>query len=84
VLGGIENHLKIVAEAQAETEHQVTVLVCNPGYRTVTEIHNGVTVITKPNDCFNNIAAVSRGTKMAGKQAGRHVIRGQSLPTLPT
>jgi rhamnosyl/mannosyltransferase len=45
VLGGIENHLKIVAEAQAEAGHQVTVLVCNPGYRTVTEKLNGVTVI---------------------------------------
>lgn len=45
VLGGIENHLKILAEAQAAAGNQVTVLVCDPGYRTVTEIRNGVTVI---------------------------------------
>ncbi|MBN1221224.1 MAG: glycosyltransferase [Anaerolineae bacterium] len=45
VLGGIENHLKILAEAQADAGHQVTVLVCNPGFKTQTEILNGVKVI---------------------------------------
>ena len=45
VLGGIENHLRVLAEAQAAAGHHVTVLVCNPGYRSCTEVANGVTVI---------------------------------------
>ena len=45
VLGGIENHIKVLAEAQAAAEYQVTVLVCDPGRRTRTETRNGVKVI---------------------------------------
>jgi glycosyltransferase involved in cell wall biosynthesis len=45
VLGGIENHIKVLAEAQAAAGHQVTVLVCDPGRRTRTETCNGVKVI---------------------------------------
>ncbi len=45
VLGGIENHLKVLAEAQAAVGHQVTVLVCDPGFKTHTETLNGVRVI---------------------------------------
>jgi rhamnosyl/mannosyltransferase len=45
VLGGIENHLKVVAEAQAAAGHQVTALVCNPGRRTLVEKVNGVEII---------------------------------------
>lgn len=45
VLGGIENHIKVLAEAQAADGHQVTVLVCDPGRRTRTETRNGVKVI---------------------------------------
>jgi len=45
VLGGIENHLKVLAEAQAAAGHRVTVLVCDPGLKTQTEILNGVKVI---------------------------------------
>jgi rhamnosyl/mannosyltransferase len=45
VLGGIENHIKVLAEAQAAAGHQVTVLVCEPGRRTRTETRNGVKVI---------------------------------------
>ncbi len=45
VLGGIENYIKTLAEAQVAAGHQVTVLVCDPGKRTRTEIINGVTVI---------------------------------------
>lgn len=45
VLGGIENHIKILAEAQAASGHDVTVLVCDPGYRTRTQIRAGVKVI---------------------------------------
>jgi len=45
VLGGIENHLRSLAEAQAVLGHQVTVLVTNPGMRTVTQEVNGVRVI---------------------------------------
>ncbi len=45
VLGGIENHIRVLAEAQAAAGHQVTVLVCDPGPRTRTETRNGVRVI---------------------------------------
>ena len=45
VLGGIENHLKVVAEVQAKAGHQVTVLVCDPGFRTRIENLNGVQII---------------------------------------
>ncbi|MCX7670990.1 MAG: glycosyltransferase [Anaerolineae bacterium] len=45
VLGGIENHIRVLAEAQAAAGHRVTVLACDPGPRThVTELA-GVRVI---------------------------------------
>ncbi|HHE71663.1 MAG TPA: glycosyltransferase, partial [Chloroflexi bacterium] len=40
VLGGIENYIKVLAEAHAAQGHQVTVLVCAPGPRSeVKELH---------------------------------------------
>ena len=45
VLGGIENHVKVLAEAQAARGHDVTVLVANPERRTVIETANGVRVV---------------------------------------
>jgi rhamnosyl/mannosyltransferase len=45
VLGGIENHIRIVAEAQAARGHDVTVLVSNPQRRTIELALNGVRVI---------------------------------------
>jgi rhamnosyl/mannosyltransferase len=45
VLGGIENHIKVLAEAQAAAGHQVTVLVCNLSLRTRVETLNGVQII---------------------------------------
>ena len=45
ILGGIENHIKVLAEAQVAAGHNVTVLVCDPGLRTCTEALNGVKVI---------------------------------------
>lgn len=45
VLGGIENHIKVLAEAQAAAGHQVTVLVCDPGPRSRIEMAKGVKVI---------------------------------------
>jgi rhamnosyl/mannosyltransferase len=44
VLGGIENHIKILAEAQAADGDQVTVLVCDPGQTSHSETLNGVQV----------------------------------------
>jgi rhamnosyl/mannosyltransferase len=46
ILGGIENHVRLLAEAQAARGHQVTVLVTNPAERrtTITE-ECGVKVI---------------------------------------
>lgn len=45
VLGGIENHVRLLAEAQAALGHDVTVLVTDPGARTSREELNGVRVI---------------------------------------
>ena len=45
VLGGIENHIRILAEAQVTRGHNVTVLVANPAQRTTVETLNGVRVI---------------------------------------
>lgn len=45
VLGGIENHVKVLAEAQAAAGHRVIVLVCDPGLRTRVETLNGVKII---------------------------------------
>lgn len=45
ILGGIENHIKVLAEAQAAAGHRVIVLVCDPGRRTRTEELNGVRII---------------------------------------
>ncbi len=45
VLGGIENHIRVLAEAQASAGHQVTVLACDPGPSTHVDTLNGVQVI---------------------------------------
>ena len=45
VLGGIENHVRVLAEAQARAGHQVIALVCNLGSRTTVEELNGVKVV---------------------------------------
>ena len=45
VLGGIENHIKVLAEAQAAQGHDVTVLVANPQRHTVIENVNGVRLV---------------------------------------
>ncbi|VAW41319.1 hypothetical protein MNBD_CHLOROFLEXI01-3227 [hydrothermal vent metagenome] len=45
VVGGIENHIKDLAEAEAALGHDVTVLVTNPGGQRGREWLNGVQVI---------------------------------------
>ncbi len=45
VLGGIENHIKLLAEAQAARGHRVTVLVTSLLPRTQREHRNGVEII---------------------------------------
>ncbi len=45
VVGGIENHIRVLAEAQAQAGHRVTVLACALGRRTGRETLNGVEVI---------------------------------------
>jgi Glycosyl transferase 4-like domain len=45
VLGGIENHVKVLAEAQAARRHDVTVVAANPERQTTSEMFNGVRVI---------------------------------------
>lgn len=42
VLGGIENHLRVLAEGQAQCGHDVTVLVTNPAALPPHEVLNGV------------------------------------------
>jgi glycosyltransferase involved in cell wall biosynthesis len=44
-LGGIENYIKVLAEAHASAGHQVIVLVCDRGSRTRIEELNGIRVI---------------------------------------
>jgi glycosyltransferase involved in cell wall biosynthesis len=48
VLGGIENHMKELAEAQVAADHQVTVLVTNPGKEVGLAVMNGVRVVRVP------------------------------------
>ncbi|HUE88007.1 MAG TPA: glycosyltransferase [Vicinamibacterales bacterium] len=45
VLGGIENHVRMLAEAQAARGHDVAVLVCARGWRGRRDTSNGVTLI---------------------------------------
>lgn len=45
VVGGIENHIRVLAEAQARRGHEVTVLAANRGWRGATRTMNGVTVV---------------------------------------
>jgi len=45
VLGGIENHIKLLAESQASSGDDVTVLVTGASWRTQVEERNGVTVV---------------------------------------
>lgn len=45
VRGGIENHVKVLAEAQAAAGHDVTVLTCAPGREGLRETLRGVRVL---------------------------------------
>ena len=45
VLGGIENHVGLLAESQARAGHHVTVLVTSRTSHTEREVRNGVTII---------------------------------------
>ncbi len=45
VLGGIENHIRLLAQAQAAQGHRVTVLVTNPGGQPAEEEDGGARVI---------------------------------------
>jgi len=45
VLGGIENHIRLLAEGQAARGHDVTVLVTNRGLHTTTARQGGIRVI---------------------------------------
>ncbi len=45
VLGGIENHIRLLAEGQAARGHDVTVLATDRGLRTTTKKQGGVQVI---------------------------------------
>lgn len=45
VLGGMENHIRWLAEAQTAAGHDVTVLVTHPQRRTTDDVENGVRVI---------------------------------------
>lgn len=45
VVGGIENHVKWLAEEQSRNGHEVTVLVCDPGVRSHAQVIEGVRII---------------------------------------
>ena len=50
VMGGIESHLRTLAEGVAAAGHRVSVVVCQPAHGAVaaTELHNGVTIYRVP------------------------------------
>jgi len=48
VLGGVENHLRNLARAQAALGHEVSVLVTGPGARTTETVEDGVRVVRVP------------------------------------
>lgn len=48
ILGGIESHIRDLAEAQVAAGHEVTVLVTNPGREAKTVTLNGVRVVRTP------------------------------------
>ncbi len=45
VLGGMENHIRVLAEAQVKHGHEVTVLVTNLTHLSQTEVLNGVRIL---------------------------------------
>jgi rhamnosyl/mannosyltransferase len=45
IIGGMENHIRMLAELQAEKGHDVAVLVTNPTRKTCFDTQNGVRVI---------------------------------------
>ena len=65
VLGGIENHIKWLAEGMAARGHDVCVLVTNTGRSDVAETVNGVSVV-KVSRHFN-ISSAPIGLGMAGQ-----------------
>ena len=65
VLGGIENHIRWLAEGMAARGHDVTVLVTNTGRRDVAETVSGVRVV-KVSRHFN-ISSAPIGLGMAGE-----------------
>ncbi len=48
ILGGIENHVRTLAEQQAAAGHAVSVLVTNPGRLPARQLRAGVTVVRAP------------------------------------
>lgn len=48
VVGGIENHIGMLARALATAGHDITVLVCDPGGLAGTEYREGVRIIRAP------------------------------------
>lgn len=48
VLGGIENHIRVLAEGQVRRGHDVTVLAANREWRSSEETVNGVKIILAP------------------------------------
>jgi len=45
ILGGIENHVRVLAEHQAAAGHQVSVVVCAVDHSSSQRVENGVTVV---------------------------------------
>jgi rhamnosyl/mannosyltransferase len=68
VLGGIENHIRALAEAQAAGGHEVTVLVTADGRDTERETLNGVSLIRAGR--IANIASTPLSLALPGLLAG--------------
>jgi rhamnosyl/mannosyltransferase len=69
ILGGIENHIRMLAEAQAARGHTVTVLVTNPGGQPGREARNGVQVVRVPRQATLASMPISLGFAGALRRA---------------
>ena len=71
VLGGIENHVRVLAEAGVARGHSVTVLVTSRDRRTRREVMNGVKLIKTSRWVNISSAPISPAMFLAARELGR-------------
>jgi rhamnosyl/mannosyltransferase len=77
VVGGIENHIRVLAESQAQAGHSVSVLVCDPGHKTRKATLNGVRIVKSGRLTTAASMPVSLGQPLALAQSHPDVIHVQ-------